>query len=545
MRFLVYACAAVLLMAVPLRAQDTAPPPAYVAFVEGDVTIDHDGESEPAEINVPVLEGDHVRTQNGRAEIAFSDGSSVAIDPYSDVELLSGTRVRVLAGTIEHRPAPAVDPRSASTQYLPQDLQTYGQTFDQYGSWQYEAPYGYVWYPTVAADWRPYYYGYWSPVRRYGLTWIGIDRWSWPTHHYGRWGYARSRWYWIPGRTWATAWVSWGTAPDYVSWCPLGYDGRPVLSLSIGYRSAWNAWTVVPRSRFAVGRYAAYRYAVEPYRLASNTPFVVHRTPPSTRPGRVVAVGPARGDDRNGGVAVPRYGEERGQGASRAPDRGRSDDRDLSRDGAWATMGRRAPNADQQGTRGDDRSVGVAVPRYGDQRGQGASPTPSADRQASPSSAGPQSTTPDHPAYRPNYTPNYDPSPRYRQPQASGDANGRAVDRGPAYQRPDRSGNDAPQYRGSNDAGRAERRSEPRPAAPSAAPPPPRSNGPAPATGYRGGQRDGGGARDGGARSSAPPASRESGGSGGSGGGPSHARAPHGGGDGGGQSQGTAVRRPR
>ena len=38
-------------------------------------------------------------------------------------------------------------------------------------------------------------------------------RWSWPTHHYGRWGYARNAWFWIPGRTWGAAWVSWASAP--------------------------------------------------------------------------------------------------------------------------------------------------------------------------------------------------------------------------------------------------------------------------------------------------------------------------------------------
>src|SRR6185295_14708019 len=61
-----------------------------------------------------------------------------------------------------------------------------------------------------------------------------LDAWAWPTHHYGRWGYASNAWFWIPGRTWGAAWVSWSFADDYVSWCPLGYDSRPVFALSIG-----------------------------------------------------------------------------------------------------------------------------------------------------------------------------------------------------------------------------------------------------------------------------------------------------------------------
>jgi hypothetical protein len=90
--------------------------------------------------------------------------------------------------------------RSQSAQYLPADLRMYGGELDRYGSWSYEAPYGNVWYPSVAPDWHPYYDGYWSPVPSYGWTWIGVDVWSWPTHHYGRWGYARNRWFWIPDR---------------------------------------------------------------------------------------------------------------------------------------------------------------------------------------------------------------------------------------------------------------------------------------------------------------------------------------------------------
>jgi hypothetical protein len=109
----------------------------------------------------------------------------------------------------------------ASAQYLPSDLRMYGGVLDRNGSWSYETDHGYVWYPTVAPDWRPYDDGYWTAVPQYGWTWIGAGIWSWPTHHYGRWGYNRSRWFWIPDRRWAPAWVSWGAAPGYVSWCPL------------------------------------------------------------------------------------------------------------------------------------------------------------------------------------------------------------------------------------------------------------------------------------------------------------------------------------
>jgi hypothetical protein len=40
------------------------------------------------------------------------------------------------------------------------------------------------------------------------------------------------------------AWVSWGLATDYVSWCPLGWDDGPVFGVSFGFAagSRYSAW---------------------------------------------------------------------------------------------------------------------------------------------------------------------------------------------------------------------------------------------------------------------------------------------------------------
>ena len=86
---------------------------------------------------------------------------------------------------------------------FPPSSMSYGSTFDRYGSWQVDATYGSVWYPTVAVDWRPYYRGRWHHVPRCGWTWIAHDPWGWPTHHYGRWHSTRGgSWFWIPSRRW-------------------------------------------------------------------------------------------------------------------------------------------------------------------------------------------------------------------------------------------------------------------------------------------------------------------------------------------------------
>jgi Family of unknown function (DUF6600) len=205
----------------------------------------------------------------------------------------------------DRRAARVNPPSTPSGQYLPAELRAYSGTLDRNGSWQYSAPYGYVWYPSVAADWQPYYDGYWESVPSYGWTWIGVGAWAWPTHHYGRWGYGRGSWFWIPGRTWGSAWVSWASAPGYMSWCPLGFDGRPVFGLSVGLGGSRSGWVVVPRTSFGGRSFYASRHSIPIQRLSRSTPFAVQSHAPAPAP-RVAARANRTGAPSTG-VAVPRF----------------------------------------------------------------------------------------------------------------------------------------------------------------------------------------------------------------------------------------------
>lgn len=362
------------------RAQEVPPDsaPGHLAFVEGSATLTRDSERDSAVSGTPLLPGDVVRTDRGRANLLFPDGSSLDLDEYSTLEMLSPTLFRlsegrlILSVTGANDPATAVrfvidtsaasaetygpgeyrvsilgsptglqselavvrgsaalanergatplraaqrslasdeqapsspqsfnaarqdafvrwsaslrDERagSVSASYLPSELRPYGGALDRNGAWQYDSNYGYVWYPTVVSDWRPYDDGYWSAVPRYGWTWIGVGAWSWPTHHYGRWGHTRSRWFWIPDRRWAPAWVSWGAAPGYVSWCPLGFDNRPVFSwgMSSGDRRGHSGWTILARDRFGARGRNIRHDVISPRALASNIPFVTQTSAP-------------------------------------------------------------------------------------------------------------------------------------------------------------------------------------------------------------------------------------------------------------------------
>ncbi len=213
---------------------------------------------------------------------------------------------------------------ATSAQYLPTDVRVYGSTFDQYGSWSYDAPYGYVWYPRVAASWRPYHHGRWRHAGRYGWNFVGYDPWGWATHHYGRWGLSLAgAWYWIPSAGWGAAWVNWAVAPGYVGWCPLGWNNRPVLGFwghgsrlayggGYGHRGhdPWRAWSVVSTHSFRGGSSVSHeRFDARSFSGSRAPNFIVQPTPPSVAIPRGSVVAP--GYRIAGPSVAPRAGQSR------------------------------------------------------------------------------------------------------------------------------------------------------------------------------------------------------------------------------------------
>jgi len=457
----------VCLWTFPVFAQESAPTdqpateaPAHISVVDGTAVLERDGRTDTELLSMPLLAGDRVRTQAGRVEILFADGSALHLDEQTMVDFQSDEVVRLLGGRVrlsvagpareiayridapsawvqinspgEYRisllrgddvelavlrggaelvneqgrsyvsagertyarmqtaPSPAYVFNSAawdsfdrwsesrrdqrlgvSAQYLPEDVRPYAPAFDTYGSWRNEPTYGHVWYPRVQVGWRPYYRGRWVSLRPYGWTWVANDPWGWPTHHYGRWGISGGSWFWIPGRSWAPAWVSWGYAPGYVSWCPLGWNNRPVLGFSVNYYGGrrydpWYAWSVLPRQHFSSPYVHVSRYQTVHVDPRLHGSFVVNQRGPDVHfavnrsavpihtAGRAWAGrtdGYRGGGDYNGQrvSAVPsgaRDGERRFPAAARAPGspvnnavpdragvRSRDDSRGLSREG--------------------------------------------------------------------------------------------------------------------------------------------------------------------------------------------------------------------
>lgn len=129
---------------------------------------------------------------------------------------------------------------SRSRQYVPRDV--YGtESLDPYGDWVYNAPYGYVWSPRVAAGWSPYRNGRWSWMDWYGWSWTSYDPWGWAPYHYGRWFYASNRWCWWPGAAGPRHYWS----PALVSFFGFGRGG---FNVGIGF--GWGNVGWVPLAPF-------------------------------------------------------------------------------------------------------------------------------------------------------------------------------------------------------------------------------------------------------------------------------------------------------
>jgi Family of unknown function (DUF6600) len=130
----------------------------------------------------------------------------------------------------------------------PSALTDFRPTLDPHGSWIDDPNYGTAWTPNqdeVGPDFVPYDTdGQWDYVDG-DYSWISDFAWGWVCFHYGRWVYSSS-WIWIPGRTYAPAWVDWRLTnddPTYLGWAPTapawGWNGGSAVRLVLNTYAPW------------------------------------------------------------------------------------------------------------------------------------------------------------------------------------------------------------------------------------------------------------------------------------------------------------------
>ena len=124
------------------------------------------------------------------------------------------------------------------------DEQVFYERLSPYGHWEWVPDYGRVWVPAVAPGWRPYVYGRWM-LTEWGWTWVSDDPWAWAAYHYGTWGFTTGvGWFWLPGRVWAPAWVTWRWGFGYCAWAPIGPRGF------VGFGFRHPGWVAVRAEHF-------------------------------------------------------------------------------------------------------------------------------------------------------------------------------------------------------------------------------------------------------------------------------------------------------
>ncbi len=177
-------------------------------------------------------------------------------------------------------PRPVVEEAPIEPAYEPAPAEAvvaYEPDLNPHGEWITVREYGRCWVPRGRpAGWRPYTVGHWVNTSD-GWSWYAEGdeaEWGVVTYHYGRWHEEPSRgWIWVPGTTWAPAWVSWREGGGYSGWAPLGPR--------VGYRRQIDAVYVdryVPAERYT---FVESRYVGEPRihsHIVQNNVTIVNKT---------------------------------------------------------------------------------------------------------------------------------------------------------------------------------------------------------------------------------------------------------------------------
>ncbi len=87
--------------AAPGRAQNLPldSPPAHLAVVDGIASLERDGSgAQPAAEGMPFVPGDRLRTERGRVELLFPDGTALDLDEFTVLELSAIDRLQLFEG---------------------------------------------------------------------------------------------------------------------------------------------------------------------------------------------------------------------------------------------------------------------------------------------------------------------------------------------------------------------------------------------------------------------------------------------------------------
>ena len=230
----------------------------------------------------------YAESRSGRINVNAGNVLEIS-DEYADLAPLGRADAWERWNTERNR---RFEERRYSSQYLPEELETYASDFDDNGRWVSIRDYGYVWTPTVqvSASWSPYRNGRWSWIGS-DYVWVGYETWGWAPYHYGRWAYLSSMgWFWVPPARgsvyWGPGYVGWVWTPTYVAWVPLApretyyghgnYGPHSVNLINVNINTivvknryknvyATNGVTVVHHDTFVKGKHVDFKTRENPF----------------------------------------------------------------------------------------------------------------------------------------------------------------------------------------------------------------------------------------------------------------------------------------
>jgi hypothetical protein len=116
-------------------------------------------------------------------------------------------------------------PLPATLRGLPPAVQDFAERFSrEHGSWVWTTSKQHAWRPHLssAPGWRPYLQGRFSAAQGRAF-WVADEPWGWVPYHLGFWDLDDDAgWVWLPGSTFAPAWVSWSHCNDLHAWSAFG-----------------------------------------------------------------------------------------------------------------------------------------------------------------------------------------------------------------------------------------------------------------------------------------------------------------------------------
>jgi hypothetical protein len=199
---------------------------------------------------------------------------TAACDDYYAADYPPATPADVPQVPVDQAGQPTQPQDDSYTDTDPSALTDFHSTLDPHGQWVEDPTYGTVWSPNpaeVGSDFAPYQTaGHWA-YDDADYVWMSDYDWGWAPFHYGRWVLGDGGWVWIPGRTYAPAWVYWQT----------GYEGWPYVGWGPMYPG------FIWRGGFAVG-YVAVAPPAHFYYCAQGAIFAPHI-------GAAIVVGPQAG----------------------------------------------------------------------------------------------------------------------------------------------------------------------------------------------------------------------------------------------------------